>query len=249
MGAMATKTQRPKSNKAQAIQRAQERRYPVLPIIIGGIVFLAIVAIVAVAVSGGGKTGDGGVAQTRPVKVEGTALAPFDDSVTTATDPAIGKAAPTLIGEDFSGKRVTIGDDGKAKAILFVAHWCPHCQREVPRVADYLKTQGLPAGVELFIVPTSTSPQYPNYPPSKWLDREGLGDIPTLVDDANSTAHAAYGDGGFPNLVLVGKDGKVAARFSGELGEEAYPVLLDALAKGTAIPGTTEGGSSATPSS
>jgi hypothetical protein len=31
---------------------------------------------------------------------------------------------------------------------MFVAHWCPHCQREVPRVADYLKTQGLPAGYD-----------------------------------------------------------------------------------------------------
>jgi hypothetical protein len=244
---MATKTQRPKANRAQAIQRAQQRRYQVLPIIIGGIVFLAIVAIIAVAVSGGGGNGDDGVAQTRPVKVEGTPLVQFDDA--TANDPAIGKTAPTLIGENFAGKRVTIGDDGKAKAILFVAHWCPHCQREVPRVADYLKTQGLPAGVELFIVPTSTTSQYPNYPPSKWLDREGMGNVPTLVDDANNTAHGAYGDGGFPNLVLVSKDGKVAARFSGELGEQAYPVLFDALAKGTTIPGTTEGGSSPTPSS
>jgi thiol-disulfide isomerase/thioredoxin len=233
-------------NKAQTIRRGQQRRYPVLPIVIGGIVFLAIVAIVAAAVSGGAD-GDDGVAQTRPVKVEGTPLVQFDDA--TATDPAIGATAPTLIGQDFAGKRVTIGNDGKAKAIMFVAHWCPHCQREVPRVADYLKTQGLPAGVELFIVPTSTSSQYPNYPPSKWLERDGMSDVPTLVDDKNNDAHAAYGDGGFPNLVLVGKDGKVAARFSGELGEDAYPVLFDALAKGTTIPGTTEGGSSATPSS
>jgi thiol-disulfide isomerase/thioredoxin len=210
-------------------------------------VFIAIVAIIAAVLSGGDDKGDDkGVPQTRPVKVEGTALAQFDD--TTANDPAIGETAPTLIGSNFAGKRVTIGNDGKAKAILFVAHWCPHCQAEVPRVADYLKQQGLPAGVEVFIVPTSTSPQYPNYPPQAWLEREGLGNVPTLVDDDENTAHSAYGNGGFPNLVLVGANGKVAARFSGELGEAAYPVLLDALAKGTPIPGTSEGGSSATPS-
>jgi cytochrome c biogenesis protein CcmG/thiol:disulfide interchange protein DsbE len=246
---MATKSPRSgKPNRAQAIRRAQQRRYPVLPIVVGGIVFIAIVAIIAAVLSGGGddKGDDNGVAQTRSVKVEGTALGQFDDSP--ANDPAIGATAPTLIGQNFAGKRVTIGNDGKAKAILFVAHWCPHCQAEIPRVADYLKQQGLPAGVELFIVPTSTSPQYPNYPPQTWLDREGLGNVPTLVDDDQNTAHGAYGNGGFPNLVLVSANGKVAARFSGELGEAAYPVLLDALAKGTAIPGTSEGGSSATPS-
>ena len=34
--------------------------------------------------------------------------------------------------------------DGKAKAIFFVAHWCPHCQAEIPRLSEWLKTHGLP---------------------------------------------------------------------------------------------------------
>jgi thiol-disulfide isomerase/thioredoxin len=234
------------ARRARAV--AQQRTFPVMPVLVGGIVVLGIVAILAVVLSGNDTSGDGGVAQTRPVTVEGTALATMPDTAG-ATDPAIGAKAPTLIGEDFSGKKVTIGDDGKAKAIMFVAHWCPHCQREVPIVSAYVKSPGLPSGMELFVVPTSTNADAPNYPPSKWLESAGMGDVPTLVDDKDGKAHAAYGGGGFPFLVLVKQDGTVAARFSGELGESAYPRLFTALAKGEPIPGANSGATSETPTS
>jgi thiol-disulfide isomerase/thioredoxin len=241
-----TQQQRRRPNAAQAVRRAQTRRYPVLPVIIGGIVVLGIVAIVAVALSGGGKSNTpNGVAQVRPVRVEGAKLPTF---ASTAADPALGKIPPTLVGENFSGQPVTIANDGRAKAVVFVAHWCPHCQREVPRIAHYLKTVGLPNGVELFIVPTSTNSSYPNYPPSTWLQREGLGNVPTLVDDAKGSAFDAFGGSSFPYFVLVGKDGKVAARLAGEINEAALPALFDALAKGTPIPGTQQGASSQSPS-
>jgi thiol-disulfide isomerase/thioredoxin len=243
---MSTKTP-PRKNTRTAAKKPPPRRYPVVPVLIVGAVVIVAAAVLAFVLGGDDNGGDGGVAQTRTVTVEGTALPTFDDNP--ANDPAVGQAAPTLVGEDFSGKKVTIGDDGRAKAIMFVAHWCPHCQKEVPIVANYVKDSGLPTGVELFVVPTSTSSAAPNYPPSTWLENAGMGNVPTLVDDDHNTAHTAYGSGGFPNLVLVDKDGKVAARFSGELGEDSYPILFDALAKGEPIPGTSEGPSSATPQS
>jgi cytochrome c biogenesis protein CcmG, thiol:disulfide interchange protein DsbE len=244
---MSTTPRQPQKNKSSAARRAgaskaAARRYPLMPLLIGGIVVLGIVAIIAVALSGGNDDTDNGIAQTRPVTVEDKALPPYDSA--TATDPAVGEAAPTLIGQNFAGQPVKITDDGRAKVLVFVAHWCPHCQREVPIISQYLKDPGLPRGVDLYFVPTSTNPNYPNYPPQAWLEREGVGNVPTLVDDGDGTAHAAYGDGGFPYLVLVGKDGKVAARFAGELGAAAYPTLLDALAKGEPIPGTQQGGAS-----
>jgi thiol-disulfide isomerase/thioredoxin len=233
---------------AQGVHRAQQRRYPATPVIIGGVVLLGVIAIIAVALSGGSKkASDHGVAQTRPVTVQGKALPAYDSS--TATDPAVGTSPPTLVGQDFSGKRVTIGNDGHPKAIVFVAHWCPHCQREVPRLSQYLEQTGLPAGVELYFVPTSTNASYPNYPPSAWLQREGVGNVPTLVDDGDGTAFSAYGGSAFPYFVLVGKDGKIAARFTGEVDESALPALFDALAQGKTIPGAQPGPSSAALSS
>ena len=232
---------------------AAPNRFPILAVLVGGIVVLAIVAIIAVALSGGdddttptaSATCDApAVASSDAITVTGAALAKPDGD----TDPCIGRAAPELAGRNFAGKPVEITNDGRAKAIVFVAHWCPHCQREVPIISKYLADQGLPEGVDLYLVPTSTDSSLPNYPPDEWLQREGLSDVPTLVDDDRNTAHIAYGGGAFPYLVLVDKDGKVAGRFSGELGDGAYPTLLDSLAKGEPIPGTNAGPASERPS-
>ncbi|MDQ1521901.1 MAG: hypothetical protein QOI55_2974, partial [Actinomycetota bacterium] len=154
-------TSRKQRNRAQDIRRAQARRYPVLPVIVGGVVVLLIVLIVAVVLSKDDKKNSGsgsanGVAQVHAVRVDGSPLPTFDSSA--SGDPAIGDPAPTLIGQNFAGKPVTIRNDGRPKAIVFVAHWCPHCQAEIPRIANYLKNTGLPKNVELYIVPTSTSP-------------------------------------------------------------------------------------------
>jgi thiol-disulfide isomerase/thioredoxin len=221
--------------------------------VIGVIVVLGIVAIVLVAI-GGDDDGDGGntaqctgatVAASDTVEVSGAALTDYSSGA----DPCIGRPAPRLVGEDFEGRPVEITADGRAKAIAFVAHWCPHCQVEVPVISDYLDGPGLPENVDLYFVATSTQSNAPNYPPSEWLEREGVGDVPTIADDEQGTAHRAYGSGGFPYLVLVDAEGAVAARFSGELGADAYPAIFDALAAGEPIPGVSGGAASETPAS
>jgi uncharacterized protein (DUF1800 family) len=41
-----------------------------------------------------------------------------------------------VLGGNAAHKQIGIANDGKAKVVLFVAHWCPHCRREVPLLAD-----------------------------------------------------------------------------------------------------------------
>ena len=53
---------------------------------------------------------------------------------------------------------------------MFLAHWCPHCQAEVPRIVTLAKA-GAFDGLDVASVATGTSSQYPNYPPSAWLAR------------------------------------------------------------------------------
>jgi thiol-disulfide isomerase/thioredoxin len=202
-----------------------------MPVVIGAIVVIGVIAVVAVAL--GGDDDDGGVPQTSAVQVEGEALPSFEGD--TASDPAVGMAAPELSGRDYAGDPVQITDDGNAKALVFVAHWCPHCRAEVPRIADYLESEGLPEGVDMYFVPTSTDSSLPNYPPSEWLVDEDVSSVPTLVDDDDNNAHNAYGNGNFPYLVLVGKDNTVAARISGELPDGSYPSIMNALAAGQPI--------------
>ncbi len=208
------------------------------PSLIGGIV---VIGVVAIALGGGGKDNTGGsnnggatekIEIAKVVEVSGTPLPDFD---TTLNDSAIGKKAPTLDGADFDGKAVTAGGaSGKPQIVTFIAHWCPHCQREVPIIVD-LKNKGVLDGVELTGVVTGTSADAPNYPPSAWLATEEW-DSPVLVDTADATAGLAYGLTGYPLLVFVNPDGTVAGRWSGEMPESNLQAVIEAFKAGKSIP-------------
>lgn len=145
-----------------------------------------------------------------------------DDGSTSTTEP-VAEAAPTRSGETLDGDAITIGD-GPA-VVLFLAHWCPHCQREVPFIVDWLEANGEPEGVTLQAVTTSIDPARDNYPPDEWLARERWP-IPTMVDDDNSVA-AAYGVTSFPYFVAIDGDGQIVARTSGELDQAALEAIID----------------------
>jgi thiol-disulfide isomerase/thioredoxin len=99
--------------------------------------------------------------------------------------------------------------------IMFVAHWCPHCQVEVPVVQQWVDDGGLPDGVDLVAVSTAIDSRRPNYPPGAWLEREGWT-APVLVDGNDAGARAA-GLSAYPFFVGVDADGEVVGRVSGEL--------------------------------
>ena len=112
---------------------------------------------------------------------------------------------------------------------MFIAHWCPHCQAEVPLVQQYLAEGKAPKGVDFYAVSTSVDDSKPNYPPSSWLAKVGW-QPKTMLDDANSTAATSYALPGFPYFVLVGADGKVVQRGSGELPIDDFAKAVDQLA-------------------
>jgi len=147
------------------------------------------------------------------VEVTGDDLAPFGAD---GADPAVGVQAPELTGADFDGSAVAVEHDGQPRAVIFLAHWCPHCQAEVPRVQAWLASGGGVEGVDLVSVATSMNSAQPNFPPSEWLEREGWS-VPVILDDKDSSAYRAYGAGGFPYYVFLDKDGNVVRRSSGEL--------------------------------
>ena len=196
---------------------------------------VALAGIVAVVASRGGEDNtssdpppadasgspESASAETRPVQVTGDALARF----TSEPDPAVGRPIPQVAGASFDGTPVAIEANGRAKVIVVVAHWCPHCQREVPRLSEYLRDTPLPADVEMVTVATGTSPDRPNYPPSKWLaDERWPG--PVLADTEEGAAAAALGVSAYPFFVAADKDGNVVARTSGELTTEQFAELI-----------------------
>lgn len=163
------------------------------------------------------------IAEIRPVSVTGEDLAKFPGNG--QSDPARGKVAPGLRGAAFDGSSLAIGP-GKPKILVFLAHWCPHCQAEVPRLAAWLAENGPAEDVQILAVATSTSKDRPNYPPSVWLAREGF-DVPVMADDESFAAARAYGLSSFPYFVALDSANKVVARTSGELEIDQFEALVD----------------------
>ncbi len=189
-----------------------------------GIVF-AVIAVALVAAIALGSGSD----ETGPEAADVTVDGKLPQFQATAGDPAVGMPAPAVSGVNFAGDTVTIANDGTAKAIAFLAHWCPHCQREVPRVQEWLDTGGGVPGVAIMSVSTGENELGTNHPASAWLEAEGWTP-PVVVDSADSEAHLAYGGGGFPYWVFVDSAGRVVARTSGELDTTTLEGLMQQIA-------------------
>ena len=143
-------------------------------------------------------------------------------------DSEIGYLAPSFKAQLNTGSELVTIDpaDGTVRLIGFFAHWCPHCQREVPRVSKWLEENGVPTEIEILAVSTAVREGTPNYPPSEWFTKERW---PTdiFVDNEDNDLAAAYGLAGFPYWVLVDATGRIAHRSSGELTEEQFGYLVD----------------------
>lgn len=201
-----------------------------------GLALVIIVGVIAVLAARGSRndaTEKVDAQQTAPVEVTG-APAPLPPLPDTGDDPAVGQTIPTVTGSTFEGEELVIGpEDGTAKVIIFAAHWCPHCQRELPILADHLEESPMPDDVDLVTVSTGVQDQPGNYPPSAWLEKIGWT-APVLADsDANETS-AAFGLTGYPYFVAVDAEGKVVQRASGEIGTEQFDAMVEAARAGSA---------------
>ena len=218
----------PRSPRGQPEPR---RRLPLVAIMVGVVVVLLVGTVIVSVLTNdnGGSSGPASISQVRPVKVDGTPLPSFTGD---STDPAVGLTAPRVDGAGFDGTAESIGGKtDKPTLIMFVAHWCPHCQREVPRVVEWRANGVIPEAVNLVIVSTSVVPERGNYPASTWLSDAGwTGRI--MADDASSTGALAYGLTSFPYFVALDADGTVVARGSGELDQAAVEDLVQQLQAG-----------------
>lgn len=189
--------------------------------IVGGVVVLGLIVWLAVAIAGEGPVEEG--LAFGEVTVEGNDLPVLPSG---AADPAVGLTAPTVSGEDLQGNDITIGPDGRAKIIVMLAHWCPHCQREVPVIQQWVEGGGLPEGVDLYgaTVLTNRVRDGDTWPPQEWLAEEGWTS-PTVKDDQNGSIVSAYGMTGTPTYVVLGPDNENLGRLSGEIGVQGLNAL------------------------
>ena len=193
--------------------------------IIAGAVVLGIGLAVAIGVTLVDEPLDGNLPEGETT-ITGQGLPEYsgenDDNVARGLD------APIFSGPNENSEIITLEKDGNAKVLLFLAHWCGFCQKEVPVVQEYIDVIGVPQGVEIIAVATSIDRSRDNYPPHDWLAREGWSE--TQVYDIDRDIGTAYGVNSFPYWVFLDKDLKVVARRTGNLPQDQVGQLLIALA-------------------
>ncbi len=202
-----------------------------VPILIGGLFVIVILAIVAIISTSGGDDEDNTdvrVLESQAVKVTGASLQPKPES---GDDPAVGSQIPTIEGKTFTSEPVTISpSDGRAKVVFVVAHWCPHCRKEVPLLSDWISANKSKYPVDYYALSSSVQPTGANYPPSRWLEDEKFPAI-TIADDRNNTGATALGLGGFPYMIFVDKKGNIVSRTSGEIPMDQFETFVKAAAE------------------
>jgi thiol-disulfide isomerase/thioredoxin len=213
-----------------------QRQLPVFWIVIGALVLAGIAALVLTAPDDRETAAESAASKVptfADVTVEGDSLPTWSGS---GSDLAEGKLVPSISAEKFDGFRTSITPDGTARVYVVVAHWCPHCQDEVPRIVDWAAENEVPDGVEVLALSTSASKDQPNYSPAAWLAREQWP-FDALIDDELGTGAEALGVEGFPFLIFTDADGTVTKRFSGEMPIDEFEQELLALApKSDAVP-------------
>jgi len=191
---------------------SSSRNKGLLVVLVVGLV-VAIAAVLAFGVTGGSNSDDAtddttidssngsSMSETQPVTVVGDPLTPFD---TPQNDASIGSTPPTLEGFAFDGSSLSIapGSTGRATMVVFLAHWCPHCNAEIPVLIEWNESGGVPANLAVIGVSTAVFDDRDNYPPSQWIDDKGFP-WPVLADSENSEAAVAYGVTGFPTFQWV----------------------------------------------
>jgi thiol-disulfide isomerase/thioredoxin len=194
----------------------------IIAIIIGG------AAIVAISSSGSeSNTSSANISEFSDVTVTGDALPGFDSA---STDASIGMTAPIVSGKGFTGTEITTDGAGTPTLLVFLAHWCQFCQREVPLLVEWEKDGKTPTGVDVIAVATGTDPANPNFPPSEWLAREEFPALwPVIADSADKKAANAFGLSGYPFFVLVDAQGKVFTRLSGEIPMDQLTEIINQM--------------------
>lgn len=193
--------------------------------IIAGSVLLVIGLAVAIGVSLVDEPLDGNLPEGETA-IEGDFLPEFagenDDNI------ARGLQAPVFSGPNENSEIVSLEKNGNAKVLLFLAHWCGYCQKEVPEVQEYIDLIGIPDGVEVIAVATSIDRARDNYPPHDWLKEEGWSEA--QIYDLDRKIGTAYGLNAFPYWVFLDKELNVVARRTGNLPQDQVGQLLLALA-------------------
>ncbi len=145
---------------------------------------------------------------------------------------SVGQAAPAFSAATTSGPFNLPAADHKPVLLEVFATWCPHCQHEVS-VLNPLFHQ---YGDKVHFVAVSGSP-YSSDEKSPSSQEDVMNFVqkfkvayPIAYDPDLTVAHK-YLQGGYPTIVVIGRDGKIAAVRDGEISQQQIQQDLDKTLK------------------
>lgn len=142
-------------------------------------------------------------------------------------DSASGEMSPKILYK-MPGDEIYIEyPENVPTIILFVSHWCPYCQEEIPEVVNWIEEDEIiQKGVNVLLVVTSTDSEKSNYPPDEWLFNEKW-QYPVIYDDEENNIAKYFGVSYFPSWVFTENDGVIAFTHAGIITQEELSKLVN----------------------
>ncbi len=140
--------------------------------------------------------------------------------------PAVGSAAPDFTAYSFiDGTKTRLSEQqGKVVILTFWATWCPPCREELPNLEGIQEHVGRDQLVVLAVSYHDTEDRMDYLRKSA----KKAGWRMSMLKDPDSVIAERYGVSGIPHLVLIGRDGRIAAIHSG-FGDDSVKEFLPQL--------------------
>lgn len=132
--------------------------------------------------------------------------------------PEVGAVPPQQLGRQFGGGKIDLAQfRGKVVIVTFWASWCGPCRKELPVLAKFRKVIGDDA---LEVIAVNFKEPREDF---QSVVRANRGKFEMIyVHDSGGGISDQYGVEVLPNMFIIDRDGKIAARHTG-YSEESLP--------------------------
>lgn len=135
---------------------------------------------------------------------------------------AVGQVPPQFSGTAIDGSRFDLGAErGRVVVLNFFATWCDNCKAELP-LLERLYRQRHGGGVDVVTVDFNDGGDA-----RAFLEPYGVT-FPALLDPSSQVGHAYLVDA-LPVTFFIGRDGRVASVFHGQLSDPTLTAALSGL--------------------
>jgi len=142
----------------------------------------------------------------------------------------VGDAAPEFQAATTQGPFDLHQSLGRPVFLEVFATWCPHCQHEVPIVNDlYAKYNNRVAFIAVNGSPKAIDETSPETQLDVYDFTQRFKVRYPVAFDPDLTVAKLYLQGGYPTIVIITKDGKIADVMSGDQTEQTLRADLDAV--------------------